>query len=372
MAIGPRDTTSLVMLTGWDATELQNFKLIDGSSYATVVGQVNAALGALNAEFLGDPLWSALVSYTDQPDLEYRVGSSNGFDDHTEFGRPDAKRAATEGHMLPLKDYDRGLGWTWDYLKKARLSQLQADIADAIKDARDKWRVVLLTRLLKRGDDSGTNLGLGSSGYSPGFATTAAQTSVDFVPPAFGGTSFDNTHEHYVGIAGAVFTNAVFSDAKSELREHGHEPPYEFIAGPSDETTIRGLTDFVETASSLVAYGAMQDKALLSPMSQGFAGYYIGTIHDFAVRIVPGMPQYYGFGWKSYGANSQRNPLKVRLFNGRSVPMVEAMTDPRAGNATTPLQYLMLYFEFGVGVADRTNGTARYVNNATWADGTPT
>jgi hypothetical protein len=30
----------------------------------------------------------------------------------------------------------------------------------------------------------------------------------------------------------------------------------------------------------------------------------------------------------------------------------------------------MLYLEFGVGVGDRTNGTTRYVNNATWADGT--
>jgi hypothetical protein len=48
------------------------------------------------------------------------------------------------------------------------------------------------------------------------------------------------------------------------------------------------------------------------------------------------------------------------------------MTDPRAGNATTPLQYLMFFTEFGVGVRDRTNGTARYVNNATWADGAPT
>ena len=34
-------------------------------------------------------------------------------------------------------------------------------------------------------------------------------------------------------------------------------------------------------------------------------------------------------------------------------------------------QYMMFFTEFGVGVADRTNGTARYVNNAVWADGTP-
>lgn len=373
MALGPRDTASLVMLTGWDATALKNFELQDGTNFAAVVAQMSAALGALNAEMMGDPLWSSLVSYTDQPDLEYRVGSSNGMGRFTEYGRPDAQRAATEGHMLPLKAFDRALGWTWDYLRQARMSQIQADIADAIKDVRDKWRVEVLTRCLKRGDDSGAVDGLGSSGYSPGFATAAASTSVDFVPPAYGGTSFDSDHEHYVGIAGGSFTNAVFTDAKDELREHGHEPPYEFIAGPSDETTIKGLTDFVRVAESLVAYGDLQDLAKLSGMSSGFSGYYIGTIHEFGVRIVPGVPQYYGFGWKSYGPNSQRNPLRVRLQKGSTSFSVVAMNDPRSGaGAAYPLQWTMLFAEYGVGVGDRTNGTARYVNNATWADGTPT
>jgi hypothetical protein len=35
-----------------------------------------------------------------------------------------------------------------------------------------------------------------------------------------------------------------------------------------------------------------------------------------------------------------------------------------------PVQNLMSQIAFGVGVGDRTNGTARYVNNAAWADGT--
>jgi hypothetical protein len=33
------------------------------------------------------------------------------------------------------------------------------------------------------------------------------------------------------------------------------------------------------------------------------------------------------------------------------------------------IQNLMLQTRFGVGVGDRTNGVAVYVNNATWADG---
>lgn len=369
--LGPRDTLSLVMLTGWDATELQNFQLIDGTSYAEVVGRMNAALAALNAEFAGD-WYAGLYSVTDQPDLEYRVGASNGFEVHTEYGRPDQKRAATEGHMLPLIAYDRMLGWTWDYLRDARMEQIEADVADAIKDARDRRRVSVLTRLLKRGDDSGAANGLGSSGYSPGFATAAASTSVDFTPPAYGGTTFDSDHEHYVGISGGAFTAAVFSDAKDELREHGHEPPFEFIIGPSDETTVAGLTEFTPVAESLVAYGLTQDKARLAPDDVGWGSYYIGTIYDFAVRVVRGVPQYYGFGYKSYGRLSQRNPLRLRLHKGSNALSVIAMPDPNGGAAINPIHNLMLFLEFGVGVADRTNGTARYVNNTTWADGTPT
>ena len=373
MAIGHRDTLSLVMLTGWDATELQNFKLQDGSSFAAVAADLNMALGALNAELINDPLWANLISITNQPDHEYRVGVSNGMGRFTEYGRGDAQRADTEGHMFPLRDWDRILGWTWKYLKEARVSQLEADIADGIKDIRDRWRLNILTRLLKRGDDSGAGYNLGTGGYSPGFATTAGSTSVDFTPPAQGGTSFSSTHEHYVGIAGGVFTGAVFTDAKSELREHGHEPTYEFIIGPSDETVVRALDDFTEVAETLVDYGSLQDKASLNAAANGFSGYYIGTISDFAVKVVPGIPQYYGFGWKSYGPRSQRNPLKIRVPKGASLPQAVAMTDPRSGQGGMyPLQDIMLYLEFGVGVADRTNGTARYVNNNTWADGTAT
>lgn len=373
MALGPRDTQSLVTLTGWDAGVLNDFRLEDGTTYAAIVAQMNAALGAFNNEIMNDPLYSALVSYTDQPDLEYRVGVSNGFGRFTEYGRPDAQRADTEGHLLPLKAFDRALGWTWDYLRQARTSQIQADIADAIQDSRDIYRTQILTRLLQRGDDSGAVDGLGSGGFSPGFATAAASTNVDFTPPDYAGASFDSNHEHYVGIAGGAFTRAVFQDAKDELREHGHEPGYEFIIGTSDEDTVRGLTGFIPTDTSYVEYGALQDRVAFQIQQVRPGLYPIGAIEDFRVWVVSGMPQYYGFGWRSYGPNSQRNPLRIRLRKNETMPMVTAFPDPRSGaGAAYPLQYMMMFTEFGVGVADRTNGTARYVNSATWADGTPT
>jgi hypothetical protein len=80
------------------------------------------------------------------------------------------------------------------------------------------------------------------------------------------------------------------------------------------------------------------------------------------------MPQYYGFGWKSYGSNSPRNPLRVRVPEGESGPMLKLYRDSQ-NPGIYAIQNLMLQTRFGVGVGDRTNGTARYVNSATWADG---
>ena len=120
--------------------------------------------------------------YTDQLEVEYRVGSSTSMELHTEYGRPDPQRADVAGHMLPLRSWDYAMGWTWDYLRKARSTQLQADIAASIVAVRNRWRIELLTRLLKRGDDSGVAYGLGTSGLSPGFATdyTAARAWTSF------------------------------------------------------------------------------------------------------------------------------------------------------------------------------------------------
>ena len=374
MSLGPRDTTALTILTGWDASELKKYELEDGTSFAAIVAQMNAGLGALNAELYNDPLWSSILSYQDFPELEYRSGAGNAMERHTEYSRPIAQRSETTGHMLPLLSWDIGLGWTWDYLRKARMAQLQADMAAAFQGVRDRWRLQVLTRLFQRGDDSGAALGLGSAGYSPGFATDAGSTGVDFVPPAFGGNTFTSAHEHYVGISGGSPTLAMFQDAKDELREHGHEPGpqgFDFWIGKTAEAAVRALTDFVPVAASNIAYSNTVSLATLGAEADMNQSYYIGTIEDFKVRVVPGIPQYYGVGFKSYGPNSMRNPLRVRVSKGANRPQVVAMADPRSGNGAWPLQYLMLFTEYGVGVGDRTAATPRYFNNATWADGTP-
>ena len=372
--LGPRDTSSLVSHDGWDSAEIEKYTLQDGTTFAAVASMLNSGLAAVNAELYNDPLWSGMVSYQEGLEVEYKVGSANAMNVFTEYGRPDPARGEMQGHMLPLMAYDRSLEWTWDYLRKARIPQIQTDIADALDNARTQWRKNLLNRALQRTDGSGARKGLGASGYSPGFATAAASTSVDFTPPAFAGNTFTSDHEHYVGIAGGAWTAAVFADIKAEMREHGHEPPYVVIASTTDESTIRGLTGFTEVDNLLINYGDDTNRAALPVAAIGSSsagGYFIGTIEDCAVRVVYGMPQYYGFAWKSYGMNNPRNPFRVRVQKGAPLaPFFRAFPDPRSGGANIPLQNLMLFGEWGVGVgADRTNGTARYNNNTTWANG---
>jgi hypothetical protein len=132
------------------------------------------------------------------------------------------------------------------------------------------------------------------------------------------------------------------------------------------------LTGFIPTGTSIVSYGVGTTLAAMSgdPIAPGV--YPIGVNGTCVIYIVPGMPQYYGFGWKAYGPLSQRNPLLVRLWKGQRTINIMGVNDPSNGSPAHPLQYMMLKMDFGVGVNDRTNGTPRYTNSNTWTDGVAT
>jgi len=364
--LGGRDTRDITLFTGVDATELAKFALLDGTTLDVVAGELDGALTALNSELNSDPFYSGLCYVTDNPQVSYRMGdASTGFGDYDEYTKPDPQRAEVDGHMLPIKARDMQLRWTWDYLRRADMSKIEADIVVAVTAARDARRKAVLNRLLKRGDDSGKSNGLGAGGYSPGFATAAANTNVDFTPPAFQGKTFASSHDHYV-FAAASITSAQAIVMMKTLREHGHLGPYELLISETDESTVRAFTDFVKATDQIVQLGA--NTATVN-LAAGYIGYL--TESYSRVRIVNGWPANYMSMYKSYGSNSQLNPLRVRVQKGESAFRVQAFPDPRSGGVSpmNPLGSLMLFTEFGVGVGDRTAGTTNR-SNAAWADGT--
>ena len=367
--IGYRDLSSALIPSAQDATVLRSYALADGVTYDRVVAELEVAIRGLNGEMARHPLWASLLSFQSDPVLDlYAVGSGSYADRFTDYGRPEPQHAETSGHMLPLLAYTAAMGWTWSKLKDMSMAEARSDIRLAVDRMRNRYRQQIFRRLLKRGDDSGVVNGLGSAGYSPGFATAAANTNVDLQPPDYAGVQFTDAHEHYVPAAGG-WTTTIIDDAEAELMEHGIMPPYRALISVTDAPTVSALTGFVRPATAIIQPGTTAAVAIPEedPTDDGFR--FIGSYSNTRFYVAPGMPQYYGFFYKAYGSLSPDNPLRVRLEAPYELPTARALRDPNGGFGVDPLQDLMLYLEFGVGVGNRLNGTTKYVNNAAWADG---
>ena len=367
--IGYRDLSSALIPSAQDATVLRSYALRDGVTYDRVAAELEVAIRGLNGEMARHPLWRSLLAFQNDPALDlYAIGTSSYADRFTDYGRPEPQHAETTGHMLPLLAYTSALGWTWSKLKDMSMNEARADIRLAVDRMRNRYRKQIFQRLIQIGDDSGTAKGLGTGGYSPGFATAAANTNVDFVPPDFGGTTFTSAHEHYVPAAGG-WTTTILDDVEAELMEHGITPPYRGLISAADAATIAALTGFVKPTTTVIVPGTITAVAVPEddPTDDGYR--FIGSYSNTRIYVAPGMPQHYGFFYKSYGALSPDNPLRLRLEAPYEMPTARALRDPNGGSGVDPLQDLMLYLEFGVGVGNRLNGTARYVNNAAWSDG---
>ena len=368
--IGYRDMSSALIPSAQDATVLRSYALRDGVTYDRVAAELEIAIRGMNGEFARHPLWASLLAFQNDPALDlYAVGTGSYADRFTDYGRPEPQHAETSGHMLPLLAYTAALGWTWRKLKDMSMAEARADIRLAVDRMRNRYRQQIFRRLLLRGDDSCVAKGLGTGGFSPGFATAAANTDTDYLPPDFGGQTFTTNHEHYVAAAGG-WTTTILDDVEAELMEHGIMPPYRGLVSVADAPTIAALTGFVKPATAIIQPGTITAVAVPEddPTDDGFR--FIGSYSNTRFYVAPGMPQHYGFFYKSYGALSPDNPLRVRLEAPYELPTARALRDPNGGSGVDPLQDLMLYLEFGVGVGNRLNGTSRYVNNANWSDGT--
>ena len=286
-----------------------------------------------------------------EPAIEYRSGGINGFEDHTELTQPDRKYAETTGHMLPLKMSDRAMGWTADFLRQARRTQIDADISSLVEDAVDIYEKRVWTRFFKIQEETGKSLGLGATGISVPFADGGIG-SVDFVPPPRFDrviNAFTTSHNHYLSLGG--ITQANLETAVAHLWEHGVDAPYELIVSLSDLGDWQNTTyvpGFRPKADTLIQYGGLDDIALVdSEIYQGAILTKYGSVRLYAnARIPTG----YWAVTKSYGSGDARNPLKVRYdeMYGFGVKLIV--------NQVTlyPFTAAIGQFEFGVGVgADR-------------------
>lgn len=346
MAVGVNDLKQWAIPSNWDAARLAQLQLQSGETYDGLIDDIAAALALTNQELLNDPLIAGLIGITDTPEVEYGVGVSNGFEDHTEYSKPDAKRGATTGHMLPLLPYDRMTGWTWDFLRKARRFQIDNDIREIVTDLKNLWPQKVLTRLFNP-----SAVSVGSSGSSVPFADGGVADS-SYVPRAMpdrGGT-FLSTHDHFLRLDG--ITQANLETAVEHLWEHGHDGPFDLLiphADISDWTNTTNVTGFKKRADTLIQYGAQVD---LAAVAQDYLGVVETDYGACRVRANGRIPTNYWGLYKSYGVLDPRNPLWVYPSPTYGLACVLLAGDHIR---EFPLENAMMFMEFGVGVGrDRT------------------
>lgn len=349
MTTGTNDLKNVSLPTAWDADELARIQMRDGTTYDTLVADIDAALQLVNSD-LTTGYFANLVSITDEPFIEYRSGSGGGFEDATEYAQPDAQRAGTSGHMLPLQIKDRKLGWTYLYLLNAQRQKLDADIAGLAQDAHDVWEQAILNRLFKMEEETGKQYRLGTSGVSVPFADGGNGT-IAFTPPPVPNraSSFDSTHDHFLRISG--ITQANLETAVKSVWEHGHDGPFELLVSLADLsswTDTASVTGYVSRADPLVQYGQNTSLAQVHDIYVG------GVTTDYGFcRLVPNgrIPTGYWGVTKSYGPLDPRNPLRVR-FDEQFGFGVKLITN---NVGQFPLEGAVGMFLLGVGVGeDRT------------------
>ncbi len=240
MLLGINDLKQFALPTGMDDGDLARYALADGTTYEQLVETLAQGLAVANEALINDPVLGSMMSITTEAAIEYRAGAGNGMSRRSEHSRPDPRRAATSGHMLPIHSYDRALGWTFDFLRKARAAQLEADVADALYDMRDNWEKQLLTRFFNHAENT-----IGA-GYDVPFIAGDGG-NVDLVPPAYGGQTFTATHTHFaVADDEATPRAAALNNAAKSLWEHGLFGPYAAILPFADIDQYTALPNFVK------------------------------------------------------------------------------------------------------------------------------
>lgn len=347
--LGPNDLKQYAVPANWDLTYLTNLSLQSGETYEELINDIANGLAIANARLRADPLYSGLISTTEDPTLEYRLGSSGGFQRHTELKEPDSQRGAVGGHMLPLISWDRGFGWTWDFLRRARRSQIDADIASGMDDVTNLFQKSILTRLFKSTYES-----VGSTGRSVPFADggTADSTYVPVARPDRGGT-FLYTHTHFKFLSGK--TQANVETAVQELWHHGVDGPYDMTISDTDLAawaTVANVTGWIPRSIPNIQYGATVTTAEMDNTYVGIITTKHGAVR---VRSTGRIPTAYWEIHKSYGAMDQRNPLIVRESPTYGMGAILLAGDHIR---QYPLEYAMMFTEYGVGINDRVGAVA--------------
>lgn len=350
--LGPNDMKQFALPQGWDASELLKYQLADGVDYEALTNDIIAALRLKYNELVSDPIYGSMIHVTEELGKEYRDGVTNiGMSERTEYTEADPKRGKTIGHMFPLKSYDRKMQWTYDFLRKARRAQIDAEVATALYDVEDNWQRNVLTRFFSNAENT-----LATSGVDVPFVKGGG--TIAFTPPAYMGQKFTSSHSHFDRKTDdATGRIAALNEGMEHLVHHGINGPLVALVPYADKSDYTALTGFVRPDRGF----RYTDSLTVGTFDDIFFGLFetdIGVVQLHACRRLP--TNYLGL-YRSYGRNAPKNPLAIRYAPDMGAAPI-LMRGP--WRQEYPLENVTIIHEMGVGVDDRLNGYACYFNSS--------
>lgn len=364
--LGARALIDRAIPTGLDAGEILKFQLEDGRTAEQLIGEAAAMIGDLNTEL--NSLYGGLWYVTERQYSRYANGETarSQTPAKSEFKRADGVRSSMIGHMLPLNDYEDAVEWTPLYLRRAYGEDITADL----QLITDRWRNRVDRDIFVRALTNTENA-IGSAGYDVGWAIGTG-VNVNYIPPQYGATIFGTSHTHYlVKDDSSLDYDDLVESMMLEMRHHGHMGTLSLLVSFNDVAeysafTSAGLFVPLEPANVQVIAGSSSAPVrIITGATDGIPGdlfgYWKSPHYGLAeIRSHARIPTNYAYMTKSYGVNNPRNGLAVRTETGIGFGL---MVTPMVTHSINPeLDYIKFEATHGVGVNDRINGVAGYIN----------
>jgi len=350
MAFGIHDLKSVIRIPiNWDLAYMRQFQTADGVTWDRVVSRLGAAISLFNSS-LTSGVWAPFMRTTTDMTVGYRLGEgAEELPPMPEHNRPDLYTGEESGHMIPMRDYGGGLGWTSLALRRASMANLDLAAQAIIDRAGTTWSRKLLTRLFSNAAER-----VGVSGISMPLADGGVADDT-YVPVAFEGVTFTDSHNHYFRTTDdKTGRDASLKTMVDTLREHGYFSPYTLLIPEVDSTDWLATDSVTKPERAVLLTQGLELRAVV-PNPEQFIGVFETDRGWGYVQPTPRLPTNYSGMFKPMGFNNSQNPLVVRYESGYPLGLtIEGQV------IIYPLQEATAMFTFGAGIGNRLNGACTY------------
>jgi len=299
-----------------------------------------------------------LVERTTDRQRRYGGGDAMSMDEVDEFGTADAQKV-TAGVTVgfPLRLFQVTVQWTRKFMQNSTAAELAAQFT-AAQDAHYKR----ITREIKRAIFTPTNSTFTDRLVDGVSLALKAFVNADgaAIPPGPNGETFNGaTHTHYLARAGGSLAASDVVSAVETVVEHHAAGGVRLYINRAQEAAIRAMTaNFTAYVDARIVPGSGTTVARGALSQLNLYDRAIGIFDSAEVWVKPWIPANYIFVWVA-GAPK---PLvfRERTPGGGGLQIA-------ADDEAHPLRARVLEAEFGVGVWNRTNGSALYGGDTTYA-----